>query len=207
MAVSVIAGLGNPGPEYSDTRHNVGFQVVDQLAVKCGAEWKLQKKLRAQTAKVDFAGQSIWLVKPDTYMNDSGAAIGAVMRYQKVPVESILVIYDEINLELGRLKLSVRGSAGGHNGVSSCLQHLGDGFVRYRIGIGQNPRRGELTNWVLGKFTTEESTLITSRISEFLDGLELVVRQGTTTAMNRINTRIPPPEKHEPDSDNQALPR
>lgn len=201
MAVSVIAGLGNPGPEYRDTRHNVGFRVVDQLAAECRVEFKPQKKLYAQTAKANFAGHGVLLVKPETYMNDSGVALGAVMRYLKVPVESIVVIYDEINLEPGRCKISVRGSAGGHNGVSSLLQHLGNGFVRYRIGIGGNPHRGQLTNWVLGKFNTEEKAIIESRIPEYINGLKLLCGQGTTIAMNRINTRIPPPENHEPDSD------
>jgi len=201
MAVSVIAGLGNPGPEYRDTRHNVGFQVVDRLAADSGVEWKLQKKLRALTAKIQFGGQAVTLVKPETYMNDSGVAVGAVMRYLKAPVESIVVIYDEINLELARCKISVRGSAGGHNGVASLLQHLGNGFVRYRIGIGGNPHGGQLTNWVLGKFTTDEKQLIQSHIPEYIGGLKLLAEQGATVAMNRINTRIPPPQKNEPDSD------
>lgn len=201
MAVSVIAGLGNPGPEYRDTRHNIGFQIVDQLAAECGAEFKPQKKLNALTAKANFAGQTLTLVKPETYMNESGVALGAVMRYLKVPVDTIVVIYDEINLELGRCKISVRGSAGGHNGVSSLLQHLGNGFVRYRIGIGGNPHRGQLTNWVLGKFSTDEKQIIESRIPDYINGLKLLCGQGTTIAMNQINTRIPPPENHESDSD------
>ncbi|GHB99143.1 aminoacyl-tRNA hydrolase [Cerasicoccus arenae] len=202
MAVSVIAGLGNPGLEYRDTRHNVGFQVVDQLAVACRAEWKLQKRLQAKMAKVTIAGQSIILVKPETYMNESGVALGAVMRYLKVPVETIVVIYDEINLELGRCKITINGSAGGHNGVASLLKHMGSGFVRYRIGIGGNPHRGDLINWVLGKFTNEENIHIQSQFPEYIDGLRLLAEQGTTIAMNRINTRISPPSNHEPDSNN-----
>ncbi|WP_269538099.1 aminoacyl-tRNA hydrolase [Cerasicoccus fimbriatus] len=200
MAVTVIAGLGNPGLEYRDTRHNVGFQVVDQLAADCRGEWKLQKKLHAQTAKVNFAGESIVLVKPETYMNESGVAVGAMMRYLKAPVDSVVVIYDEINLDLGRCKVSIRGSNGGHNGVASLLQHLGNGFVRYRIGIGSNPHKGKLTNWVLGKFNSEEKTLIESRIPEYINGLRLLVEQGTTVAMNQINTRIPTQSNNEPDS-------
>ncbi|WP_309397617.1 aminoacyl-tRNA hydrolase [Cerasicoccus maritimus] len=200
MAVTVIAGLGNPGTEYRGTRHNVGFQVVDCLAEKCGGEWKMQKKLQAQTAKINFAGDSILLVKPETFMNNSGVAVGAAMRYLKAPVDSVVVIYDEINLDLGRCKVSVKGSNGGHNGVASLLQHLGNGFVRYRIGIGGNPHKGQLTNWVLGKFTSEENNVIQSRIPDYLNGLKMLVEQGTTVAMNRINTRIPPTPKNESDS-------
>ncbi|WP_309386374.1 aminoacyl-tRNA hydrolase [Cerasicoccus frondis] len=199
MAVTVIAGLGNPGSEYRDTRHNVGFRVVDSLAEICRGEWKAQKKLRSQVTKVSFAGESIMLVKPDTYMNESGVAVGAVMRYLKAPVESVVVIYDEINLELGRCKISVSGSNGGHNGVASLLQHLGNGFVRYRIGIGGNPHKGQLTNWVLGKFTSDENSFIKSRVPDYIDGLRILAEQGTTVAMNRINTRIPPPSNHESD--------
>ncbi|MEO0793930.1 MAG: aminoacyl-tRNA hydrolase [Verrucomicrobiota bacterium] len=202
MGVSVIAGLGNPGSEYRNTRHNVGYQVVDQLAQECQAEWKPQKRLKALVAKVNFAGQPLLLVKSETYMNDSGTALGAVMRFHKFPVDSLVAIYDEINLDLGRSKISVRGSAGGHNGVSSILQHVGNGFVRYRIGIGGKPNPGtDLAKWVLGKLNETEQQLITSRMPDYISGLRLLVREGTVSAMNKINTRIPP-QKNEPNSDN-----
>jgi len=207
MAVSVIAGLGNPGPEYRQTRHNVGFQVIDALGEACKADWKSQKKQKALVAKVTFAGRAILLVKPETYMNDSGVALGAVMRYHKLAPESIAAIFDEINLEVGRCKISVRGGPGGHNGVASLLQHVGPGFIRFRVGVGGKPNRTtDLKNWVLGKFNDDEQQLIQSRTPEYLEGLRILVQLGPTAAMNRLNTRIPNPN-HEPNRDNQALPR
>jgi len=192
MAVSIIAGLGNPGAEYRWTRHNVGFMVVTALGDACRAQWKRQKHSKALVANVSFADQKLLLVKPETFMNESGVALGALMRYHKQTPESIVAIYDEINLSLGQCKLSVRGSAGGHNGVASLLQHLGPGFIRFRIGIGGKPsRNSDLKNWVLGKFTEDEQTEIQSRMTGYWKGLEWLVRLGPETAMNRINTRIP----------------
>lgn len=205
MAVSVIAGLGNPGAQYQGTRHNVGLWLVEHLATSLSADWKTQKRLQADLAKVVLDGHEVLLVRPHTYMNDSGLALGAVLRYHKLPATALAVVYDEINLPLGRCKVTVRGSAGGHNGIVSVLQHAGEGFVRFRIGIGGKPHRdADLKNWVLGKFTSDEKQVLESCRNDTLDGLRLLVREGATVAMNRINTRITTTD--EPNR-NQALPR
>jgi len=136
MSIAVIAGLGNPGAEYVGTRHNVGFDVIDALAAECGVSWKLEKKFSAETARITLAGQSVVLMKPQTYVNDSGRALGAWLRFFRKPASQAAVVYDEINLDLGRLKLSTRGSAGGHNGIASLLSEAGDGFVVTSSGAG-----------------------------------------------------------------------
>lgn len=207
MAVSVIAGLGNPGLEYRDTRHNVGLMAVERLATSLGADWKTQKRLRADLAKVRLGGHEVWLVRSHTYMNESGESVGAVLRYHKIPASDLAAVYDEINLEPGRCKITVRGSAGGHNGVASLLQHVGPDFVRVRVGVGGKPRKEtDLKNWVLGKFSPEEKKLIESRLDLLLVGLETLVREGAPAAMKQINTRSTY-NNHEPNRDEQALPR
>ncbi|MBC2592830.1 aminoacyl-tRNA hydrolase [Ruficoccus amylovorans] len=190
MSIAVIVGLGNPGPEYSGTRHNIGFAVVDALATEQGAAWKNEKRFQAETAKVSLAGQSVVLMKPLTYVNDSGRALGAWLRFHRQPASAAIVAYDEINLELGRLKLSLNGSAGGHNGISSLLRDAGAGFLRYRIGIGGKSHPAmDLKDWVLGRFTEAENALITARMPDYLKGLHLLLSRGVETAMNQLNTR------------------
>lgn len=190
MSIAVIVGLGNPGPEYVGTRHNIGFAVVDALAAQLGASWKLDKKFHAETVKVSLTGQPVVLMKPQTYVNDSGRAVGAWLRFHRKPTAAATVIYDEINLDLGRLKLSISGSAGGHNGISSLLSEAGEGFVRYRIGIGSKGHpEMDLKDWVLGKFTAEEKGVIETQMPNYLSGLNLLHKQGIETAMNQLNTR------------------
>lgn len=190
MAVSVIAGLGNPGSQYRYTRHNIGFEVVEALAASQGALWKEEKRFLCQLARVSLAGQAVTLVKPQTFMNDSGRSLGLLMRFLKLPVSDLCVVYDDITLETGRLKLSLNGSAGGHNGISSILEHLGSGFVRYRIGIGSKGHpEMKLSDWVLGKQTTEEKAVHSARLPDYLAGLESLVSEGIERAMNQFNTR------------------
>lgn len=190
MSIAVIAGLGNPGKEYDGTRHNIGFAVVDALAAKLGVSWKLEKKFHAETAKVSLAGQPIVLMKPQTYVNESGRALGAWLRFHRKPTAAAAVVYDEINLELARLKLSVSGSAGGHNGIGSLLLEAGDGFVRYRIGVGGKSHPAmDLKDWVLGKFTAEEQAAIDARMPDYLNGLDLLVKLGPQAAMNQLNSK------------------
>ncbi len=192
MSIAVIVGLGNPGAEYGGTRHNIGFDVLDALAADCGVSWKLEKKFQAETAKVSLGGQTIVLMKPQTYVNDSGRALGAWLRFFRKPTSQAAVVYDEINLDLGRLKLSTRGSAGGHNGIASLLSDAGDGFIRYRIGIsGKAHPEMDLKDWVLGKFTESERTVINARMPDYLSGLRLLARVGAEAAMNQLNSQKP----------------
>lgn len=197
MSVTLIAGLGNPGRDYAATRHNLGFTVVEALAAAEGLKWKHEARFESELARWDVRpGVTRLLVKPQTYMNESGRALRALADYHKVAVDSVIVAYDDFNIDLGHVKVSVTGSAGGHNGISSVLEHLGDGFLRYRLGIGAaRPRGMDIKDFVLGKFTTEESTLLTQQLTPFVDGLRLLLDQGPARAMNLLNRR----DSHEPD--------
>jgi len=190
MSITLVAGLGNPGREYESTRHNAGWLVVDRLAEKQRLAWKQAAQFEAEVARWDFApGHTRWLVKPLTFMNGSGRAVGALARYYKIAPEAVIAVYDDLAIDLGLVKVSVAGSAGGHNGVASLLEDLGDGFVRYRIGIGPKPALMELTDFVLGKFTPEQHTLLTQKLDSHVSGLELLLSRGSEAAMNQLNRR------------------
>ncbi|MEI6105704.1 MAG: aminoacyl-tRNA hydrolase [Opitutae bacterium] len=197
MSVTLIAGLGNPGREYAGTRHNLGFTVVEALAAAEGLKWKQESRFESEIARWDARpGVTRLLVKPQTFMNDSGRALRALLDYHKVPVDTLIVAYDDFTIETGRLKVSVSGSAGGHNGVASLLEHLGNGFIRYRVGIGApRPPEMDLKDFVLGKFSNEQNQLIDQKLTTFVDGLRLLINRGYAEAMNTLNRR----DHHEPD--------
>ena len=197
MSVTLIAGLGNPGREYAATRHNLGFTVVEALAAAEGLKWKSDSRFESLTARWDVRpGVTRLLVKPQTFMNDSGRALRALLAFHKVAPDALIAAYDDLNIALGTVKVSVTGSAGGHNGVASLLEHVGDGFVRYRLGVGApRPAGMDLKDFVLGKFSPEESTLIDQKLTTFVDGLRLLLEQGPARAMNLLNRREP----HEPE--------
>ena len=196
MSISLVAGLGNPGREYEATRHNLGFIVIDALARRHGLVWQKQRAYDAETVRWERApGQSLLLVKPLTYMNDSGRSLQSLGSFYRIPPTSMAVLYDDLNIDLGLVKISVTGSAGGHNGVASLLQHLGDGFIRYRLGVGpKQPPQMDLKDFVLGKFTPEQQTIIDQSLDHYLSGLQLLLEQGPAKAMNTLNRR----EKNEP---------
>lgn len=193
MSVTVIAGLGNPGREYAATRHNLGFAVVDALAAAEGLQWKHDSRFEAATARWDVRpGVTRLLVKPQTFMNESGRSLRAVLGFHKLPPAALIAAYDDLNIALGLVKVSVTGSAGGHNGVASLLEHVGDGFTRYRLGIGAaRPAGMDLKDFVLGKFTPPETTLIDQKLTTLVDGLRLLLDQGPARAMNLLNRREP----------------
>jgi len=191
MSIAVIAGLGNPGLKYRNTRHNIGFDVVNRLAVGLGGSWRVEARFEAEVAAVQAGANKLLLAKPLTYMNNSGRSLGALLRYHKFGPESMLVIYDDLTLELGRAKLSVKGSAGGHNGIANLLELVGPGFARYRIGIGSKPNKEmDLADYVLSQFKPAESQIFTQRMPEFLDHIRLIVDKGIESAFNIINQRI-----------------
>lgn len=191
MSIAVIAGLGNPGPKYRNTRHNIGFYLVDSFVEFFGAKWKTESRFRAEIASVDLNDQRLLLVKPNTFMNDSGRALSAILRYKKLPADSLLVIYDDINLNLGRSKLSTGGSAGGHNGIANILTQIEPGFLRYRIGIGSKPdKQMNLADYVLSKFSLDEQAILAERTSTYLEHLQLIIDKGPVLAMNLINQYI-----------------
>ncbi|MBI5380325.1 MAG: aminoacyl-tRNA hydrolase [Opitutae bacterium] len=193
MSISLVVGLGNPGRDYADTRHNLGWLVLDAFARSHDLSWRASTRFEAQVARWDrSAGRTLWLAKPQTFMNESGRAVGALMRFHKLEPAQVAVIYDDLTIALGQPKLSVRGSAGGHNGVASLLEHLGDGFIRYRIGIGpKEPSEMDLKDFVLGKFTPAQRTLIDQQLEHYLTGLALLLDRGVTEAMNQLNRRNP----------------
>jgi len=196
MSIAVIAGLGNPGSKYRNTRHNIGFALVDRLAAKHGATWKREARFEAEVAVVPHDGRKLMLLKPQTFMNHSGRSLGAALRYRKLPPESMLVVYDDLTLDLGRSKLSVNGSAGGHNGIADLLEQVGPGFARFRIGIGAKPHKAmDLADYVLSSFDKDEETLLAARSADFIDQIHLVLNEGLEAAMNTINQRKATPHE------------
>src|SRR4051812_3042164 len=191
MSISLVAGLGNPGREYADTRHNLGWVVIDAFARRLGLTWQEVKRFDAEVARWDYApGRTRWLIKPQTFMNDSGAPIRSFASFHKIPATSMLALYDDIAIDLGRVKVSESGSAGGHNGVASLLECLGDGFVRYRLGIGpRQPPQMDLKDFVLGKFSPEQLSLLHQHLDYYLNGLSLLLESGVAQAMNTLNRR------------------
>lgn len=181
----MIVGLGNPGREYAETRHNVGFMVMDRLAAALGAEWKHDKSRKGELA----AGPGVLLVKPQTFMNSSGECVGPLLRYFKFTPEQVLVIYDDISFPVGTLRLRAAGSAGGHNGMKSLIAHLGsERFPRLRVGIGV-PGQKSMVGHVLGKFSPDERPLLEESLAHAAEAALVVLRQDFQTAANRYNIK------------------
>ncbi len=198
MSISMIAGLGNPGPHYEGTRHNAGFLVVDALASRFGGEWKDERKAAPiQVCQVRIDGKTVHLLKPQDFMNHSGRVIGSWCRYFAQPTEELGVVYDDITLEPARLKISIGGSDGGHNGVADLMKHLDGEFVRYRVGIGPKTHpEMSLTDFVLGKTPAEELEMLRSRLPHLCEGLISLVKVGPTLTMNQFNQKRPPDERN-----------
>ena len=193
MSLSLVVGLGNPGRDYANTRHNLGWIVIEAFAQKHRLRWKSEPAFEAEVARWEFApGRMLWLAKPQTFMNGSGTSTAALARFYKLAPESVAIVYDDLNIDLGLVKVSVTGSAGGHNGVASVLEHLGDGFARYRLGIGpKQPAQMDIKDFVLGKFTPDQLSIIDQKITHHVQGLELLLTRGPDHAMNQLNRRDP----------------
>lgn len=190
MFFPLVAGLGNPGRDYAATRHNLGWIVLEALAAKHRLAWKTSAPFDAEIARWALPRGTRWLLKPLTFMNDSGRAVAACARFHKIAPADIAVVYDDLTIDLGLVKVTTTGSAGGHNGVASLLEHLGDGFARYRLGVGpKQPPQIDMAHFVLGKFTPEQQTLVNQRIDHYVAGLELLLSRGVEPAMNQLNRR------------------
>jgi PTH1 family peptidyl-tRNA hydrolase len=191
MSPSLVAGPGNPGRSYARSRHNLGWVIVDALARKHGLAWRREPAFEAEVARWDLsAGVTRWLVKPQTFMNESGRSVGSFARYRKVEAAQIAAVYDDLTLDVGRLKVTVSGSSGGHNGVASLLEHVGDGFARYRLGIGpKQPPEMDLKDFVLTEFSPEQLVIIEQKLEFYLQGLELLLDRGADQAMNQLNRK------------------
>ncbi|MEI6351421.1 MAG: aminoacyl-tRNA hydrolase [Verrucomicrobiota bacterium] len=178
----LLVGLGNPGREYERTRHNVGFMVLDRIAARTGADWRLVKDWQAQVA----GHEGVQFCKPVSYMNLSGKPAGAVARFYKVEPAEMLVVYDDLALPLGKLRFRPNGSAGGHNGMQSIIDHLGSQAIpRLRIGIGS--ASGGMVNHVLGRFSADELPVLEETLDRAVDAIGFAQTQGLQAAMNQFN--------------------
>lgn len=183
----IIAGLGNPGKEYMGTRHNAGFSCIDELADKYNINVDTLK-FKGMIGKGVIGGEKVILVKPMTYMNNSGECIREVMDYFKVDIEDLLVIFDDISLEPGRLRIRAKGSAGGHNGIKSIIKHLGsEQFKRIKFGVGDKPKGWDLADWVLGHFPTELYQQLRTGNENACKAVECILTEGIESAMNKFN--------------------
>ncbi len=187
QGIRLVVGLGNPGPEYEKTRHNIGFELIDLLAAERGLKWSKEHKFRS---KIASAGRDLIFAKPLTFMNLSGNAVARLMRDSALRPDQILIVYDDVSLPPGSLRFRANGSAGGHNGIKSLLEYLGtDEFPRLRIGIGARDENGPLTDHVLGRFTDEEWLEMQKVLAIAVDGVNCTLSAGLETAMNRFNRR------------------
>ncbi|MBO5247483.1 MAG: aminoacyl-tRNA hydrolase [Eubacterium sp.] len=184
----VIAGLGNPDKKYEKTRHNVGFDVIDAMAQKYNVELT-EKKHRAICGSGYIAGQKVLLVKPQTYMNLSGESIRAIMDFYKLdPEQELLVVYDDISLEPGRIRVRAKGSAGGHNGIKNIIAHTGtQAFARIKVGVGEKPAGWDLADYVLGHFSKEERAKVEEAFADAIQAAEMILMDDLAGAMNQFN--------------------
>ena len=194
----IIAGLGNPGKEYVNTRHNVGWSALDVFASKYGIRVE-EEKFKALTGKGVVNGQKVILVKPLTYMNLSGEALRAVCDYYKIdPETELIVLYDDIALPVGALRVRPKGSAGGHNGIKNIIQHLGsEVFPRIRVGVGEKPSRMDLADYVLGHFSKEEQAAEAEAYEKVADAICMIMEDKLEEAMNKYNRKVALPEPEE----------
>ena len=184
----LLVCLGNPGKEYANTRHNIGFLAADALEKRTGVKFN-KLKYRALTGEVELGGQRVLVVKPQTYMNLSGEAVKLAGGFYKIPPERILVLYDDVSLPLGKLRIRGSGSAGGHNGIKNIIAHLGtDAFPRIKVGVGAPEGADrDLVDWVIGNFTQSQRKVVDEAIDKALDAAECVIAHGVSEAQNRFN--------------------
>jgi PTH1 family peptidyl-tRNA hydrolase len=188
VALQLIVGLGNPGPQYANTRHNCGFMVVDRLAERWGIPLALEKQFQGSYGEGFALGGKRRLLKPATYMNRSGKAVRAVLDWYKLDPRSVLVVYDDADLPLGRLRLRGSGSAGGHNGMKSVIQHLGsEAFPRLRLGVGRPKGNQDMVGHVLGRFEPTEQAVLERVLRAAVEAVECCLQEGLRAAMNRFN--------------------
>ena len=188
--MKVIAGLGNPGADYANTPHSIGFEVVEALAREIGASWKNSSSFNGELATGMLGAVKVMLVKPMTFMNLSGNCVAPVVKYHNAKVaEDLLVVSDDIDLPVGRMRIRRGGSAGGHNGLKNIIQHLGsDKFPRIKVGVGSPKQAGfEVVDWVIGKPMGEDQKVLTDALDRAVTAVPVLISQGVDRAMNRFN--------------------
>jgi len=184
--LKIVVGLGNPGAQYANTPHSVGFEVVDRIASDCGAAWEEKRQFKCLMAKVNFAGMPVMLVKPQTFMNLSGDSVAPVVKYHNATAADLLVVQDDIDLAVGKLRIRKTGSCGGHNGIRNIIGRLGtQAFARLKIGVGKD--RANVIGHVLGKFDPDTRKVMDLVVAEAVKAVESVLRDGPDAAMNAYN--------------------
>ena len=191
--LKLIVGLGNPGTEYARTRHNAGFQFVDELARRHGAVFRSEPRHRAELARARIGDGELWLLKPMNYMNRSGDPVRSVASFYKVPLAAVLVAYDELDFPPGVVRLRLGGGAAGHNGMRDVIAQMGDGFWRLRIGIGHPGDRSQVLDYVLGRPQAAEAQLIQQAVDAAADAVPVMLAEGAQIAMNHLHSRDPAP--------------
>jgi peptidyl-tRNA hydrolase, PTH1 family len=192
--LKLIVGLGNPGTEYARTRHNAGFHFVDELARRHDAIFRSEPRHRAELARARIAGTELWLLKPMSYMNHSGDPVRSVASFYKVPLEAILVAYDDLDFPAGIVRLKRGGGAAGHNGMRDVIAQMSDAFWRLRIGIGHPGDRTQVLDYVLGRPSTADGVLIQDALLAAADIVPVMLTEGAQIAMNRLHSRDPLPD-------------
>ena len=185
----LVVGLGNPDRKYALTRHNSGFLCVDEMAEKLG--FKINKlKFKSLTSQVKIADRSVLVMKPSTYMNNSGIAVSEAARFYKIKPENIIVIFDDISLDVGKMRIRRKGTDGGHNGIKSIIYHLqSDNFPRIKIGVGKKPNpEYDLKDWVLSRFSEQEQKQLLTVFENAIDSVELIIKDKIDEAMNKYNS-------------------
>lgn len=193
--LSLIAGLGNPGSNYAGTRHNIGFLLVEQLAAQWRAPWTVEKKFQARVARAERAAQKVILCQPQTFMNASGEAVGALARYYQLPSSRLLIVVDDADLPLGQIRLRAEGSSGGHHGLDSIEQQLATReYPRQRLGIGRKADdQRQITDYVLGRFTAAEQKIVEEVLARASQQVECWLGAGIKEAMNQFNGAVAAP--------------
>ncbi len=189
LPLKLVVGLGNPGPEYARTRHNAGFWYVDELVRGVGGSWRRESRYQCELARVNVAGHELWLIKPQTFMNRSGAAVQALASFYRIAPVEMLVAHDEIDLPPGVVRLKEGGGHGGHNGVRDVIAQLGADFWRLRIGVGHPGSKDQVIDAVLDRATSDEQRLIDAALQRAHAALPDLLRDGAQKAMHRLHTR------------------
>jgi len=193
--VFLIVGLGNPGAEYARTRHNAGFLVLERLAERWGARWTYEKKFNARVARADRDDRTVLLCQPQTYMNSSGEAVAALVKFYRAPVSRLVVVMDDADLPLGGIRLRPGGSSGGHHGLESIERHLGTReYARLRVGIGRQSGQRQITGYVLGRFSSTEAALMDRVLAVASDQVECWLKAGIQKAMSQFNGAVSDPQ-------------
>ena len=187
--LSIIAGLGNPEERYARTLHNAGFWFVDELARRENAQFKYEKRFDADICRIRLAGDEVWLIKPQSYMNLSGGPVRGMLDYYRLSVDQLLVAHDEIDLPPGDVRLKAGGGHGGHNGLRDMIQHCGKEFMRLRIGVGHPGHKDQVTGYVLKKASSDVETEMLRNVDEAADVMPMLAEDGLNAAMKKLHTK------------------